>query len=110
MAVSGIASPLAELESRKQNSNMSRAERSDKVQIAGQEREGFQEGFWGVGRRRAELQFLRGQSRQDRGQFHAEDGAAFLPVVAKNPAAVLLHDAEANAEPRPVPLPTGFVV
>src|SRR5260370_9231944 len=50
------------------------------------------------GRSGAELQFLRRENRQDRGQFHAEDGSAFLPVVRKNFSAVLLNDAEADAE------------
>src|ERR1700693_2777335 len=50
---------------------------------------------------RSELQFFCGQSRQDSRQLHAESGAAFLPVVAENPAAVFLHDAEANTETQP---------
>src|SRR5260370_1068458 len=55
-------------------------------------------GFLRRGRRGAELQFLRRQSGQDRGQLHAEDGPAFLPVIGKNFSAMLLNDAEANAE------------
>src|SRR5713226_1264387 len=49
-------------------------------------------------RRSAELQLLRWKSGHDRGQLNTEDGSTFLPVVGENFSAVLLNDAEANAE------------
>ena len=45
----------------------------------------------------SELQFFCGESRENSGQLNAEHGAALLAVVAEDFAAVLLHDAEADA-------------
>src|SRR5260370_1440368 len=56
-------------------------------------------------RRSAELQLLRWKSGHDRGQLNTEDGSAFLPVVGKNFSAVLLNDAETNAEAQARALP-----
>src|SRR5580658_2213637 len=47
------------------------------------------------------MQFLRGQSGKDRRKLYAKSSAPFLPIVAVNPAGMLLHDAEANAETEP---------
>src|SRR5437016_4791206 len=44
------------------------------------------------------MQFLGRKSRQNSRQFHAENGTAFLPVIAENFSAMLLNDTEANAE------------
>src|SRR5256714_1770165 len=47
------------------------------------------------------LRLFCGKRRENRRQFHSEHGSALLPVVAKDPSPVLLHDSKANAQAQP---------
>src|SRR2546423_4391901 len=44
------------------------------------------------------LRLFCGKRRENRRQFHSEHGSALLPVVAKDPSPVLLHDSKTNAQ------------
>src|SRR5260370_42471127 len=96
MAISGIAIPFADL--RVRSKTLARV-----AFVYGHERRAPEEvarsgRLLRSGRRSAELQFFIGEDRHERGQFHAEDGPAVLPVVRENFSAMRLNNAKANAQ------------
>src|SRR5260370_37289258 len=102
MAISGIAIPFADL--RVRSKTLARV-----AFVYGHERRAPEEvarsgRLLRSGRRSAELQFFSGEDRHERGQFHAEDGPAFLPVVREHFSAMLLNNAKANAQAQARPL------
>src|ERR1051326_3880546 len=61
--------------------------------------------FHGRGPCRGHLRIAARKGGKDSGKLHAEHGATRLRVVTQNFSAVLLHDAEADAEPQASALP-----